>query len=66
MRSNEPLYVRVNQVAGIITLLLALIGGGFYFGQDRTKIDKLEISVSKLENKVETLNQNLIRHMEKK
>lgn len=63
---NEIAFVRISQMAGIATLLIALIAGGFYFGQDRTKIDKLEIGLSKLENKVETLNQNLIKHMEKK
>ena len=51
---------RVNEFSGIITIIMILIGAGFYFGKDRVSIDGLQARIGSLETKFEVLNQNLL------
>ena len=51
---------RINEFSGVITIIMILIGAGFYFGKDRVSIDGLQNRIGALETKIEILNQNFI------
>jgi hypothetical protein len=60
---HDSIFWRINDFTGMVTIILLLIGGAFYFGRDRSSVDNLIQRVGQLEQKIDALSTSVASHI---